>query len=226
MEDHYAVLGILPTATKEEIKHAWKKFAKQHHPDVNGNRDASAKFKQGRRAYDVLSDDRKRSEYIKQMYQKSEPNKTSHVAMKNTETPKTHITVYDLSVKQLEKYIWVILLMTNLNFPTKYVFTTINELRKNSGVKVSNLVYYLGVLYDTWHFFTGWLFSSDPNKSFKYTFFTTLALIFYAVCPISSPAFHRIFIYSVICLVCSRIAYKSMMAANKAVRKLVRCYLT
>jgi molecular chaperone DnaJ len=62
--DLYADLGVKRTATAEEIKKAYRKLARKHHPDVNpGNREAEEKFKRISFAYDALSDAAKRKAY-------------------------------------------------------------------------------------------------------------------------------------------------------------------
>jgi len=62
--DYYEVLGISKGATEEEIKKAFRRVAKQHHPDVNpGNKEAEAKFKEANEAYAVLSDKTMRIKY-------------------------------------------------------------------------------------------------------------------------------------------------------------------
>lgn len=63
-KDFYSVLGVKENAPAEEIKRAYKKLARQHHPDRNpGDRSAEEKMKDASEAYDVLSDPRKREEY-------------------------------------------------------------------------------------------------------------------------------------------------------------------
>jgi len=61
--DYYEVLGIAQGATPEEIKKAYRKKARETHPDVNKASDAEAKFKEVQEAYDILSDPQKRSTY-------------------------------------------------------------------------------------------------------------------------------------------------------------------
>jgi len=63
-KDFYAALGVPKTATAPEIKKAYRKLARDLHPDKNpGNKQAEDKFKAVSEAYDVLSDDAKRKEY-------------------------------------------------------------------------------------------------------------------------------------------------------------------
>ena len=60
-KDYYATLGVTKTATEKEIKQAFRKLARKHHPDVNpGDKAAEARFKEINEAYEVLGDPDKR----------------------------------------------------------------------------------------------------------------------------------------------------------------------
>ncbi|MEK7464147.1 MAG: DnaJ C-terminal domain-containing protein [Patescibacteria group bacterium] len=60
-KDYYKILGVEKSASKEDIKKAFRKLAHEHHPDKNKGEDA--KFKEINEAYTVLSDDQKRAQY-------------------------------------------------------------------------------------------------------------------------------------------------------------------
>lgn len=62
--DYYEVLGVSKTASEQEIKSAFRKKAKEFHPDLNkDNPNAAEKFKEAQEAYEVLSDEQKRKMY-------------------------------------------------------------------------------------------------------------------------------------------------------------------
>src|SRR5262245_37350193 len=62
--DYYEVLGVSRTASEKEIKQAYRKLARENHPDRNpGDKAAEARFKEVQEAYDVLSDKQQRARY-------------------------------------------------------------------------------------------------------------------------------------------------------------------
>src|SRR5437870_10874528 len=63
-KDYYSTLGVAKTANEKEIKQAFRRLARKHHPDVNpGDKAAEAKFKEINEAYEVLGDPAKRKKY-------------------------------------------------------------------------------------------------------------------------------------------------------------------
>ena len=64
--DYYKILGLDKSASQSDIKKAYRKLARKHHPDVNPNdREAEKKFKEINEANEVLSDPEKRKKYDK-----------------------------------------------------------------------------------------------------------------------------------------------------------------
>jgi molecular chaperone DnaJ len=61
--DYYKTLGVDKKASQDEIKRAYRKLARQHHPDTNKNAGAEEQFKRISEAYDVLGDPEKRKKY-------------------------------------------------------------------------------------------------------------------------------------------------------------------
>src|SRR5665811_954272 len=62
--DYYKILGIDKSATPKDIKNAYRKLARKHHPDLNPNdKDAKKNFQQINEANEVLSDPEKRKKY-------------------------------------------------------------------------------------------------------------------------------------------------------------------
>ncbi len=62
-KDYYEILGVSKGAPKDEVKKAYKRLAKKHHPDVDKSAGANERFKEINEAYQVLSDSKKRAAY-------------------------------------------------------------------------------------------------------------------------------------------------------------------
>lgn len=62
-KDYYQIMGVPEGASADEIKKAYRKLARKHHPDLNKDDDASDRFKELAEAYEVLKDPTKREEY-------------------------------------------------------------------------------------------------------------------------------------------------------------------
>src|SRR2546421_12378066 len=62
-KDYYKTLGVAGRASEKEIKSAYRRLARQYHPDVNKDPKATDRFKLINEAYEVLSDPKKRSKY-------------------------------------------------------------------------------------------------------------------------------------------------------------------
>lgn len=79
-KDYYAILGVSRNASQEEIKKAYRRLARQYHPDANpGNKEAEEKFKEIQEAYEVLSNPETRAKYDQlgsnwQMYERMGAN--------------------------------------------------------------------------------------------------------------------------------------------------------
>ncbi len=73
--DYYEVLGLQKGASADEIKKAYRQMAKKYHPDLNpGDKEAESKFKECNEAYEVLSDEDKRSRYDRFGHAGVDPN--------------------------------------------------------------------------------------------------------------------------------------------------------
>ena len=79
--NYYQILGLQRDVSQEEIKKAYRRIAKQYHPDSNpGNREAEKKFKEASEAYEVLSNEEKRKNYdhkLTTQWNKPKPTKTA-----------------------------------------------------------------------------------------------------------------------------------------------------
>lgn len=101
-ENYYSILGVSQNASVKEIKLAFRRLARQYHPDLNPNDPISAeKFKQISQAYDVLSDNSKRRRYDSRTpsQQTSQKTKVSKETASNT-TPITALDFYNRGLQR------------------------------------------------------------------------------------------------------------------------------
>lgn len=94
----YEVLNVKPTASKDEIRKAYRTLARKYHPDANpNNKAAEEKFKQINDAYTILSDDVKKADYDRSARQEqqsqstSQPKPTAKARPKRTSNPNVKV---------------------------------------------------------------------------------------------------------------------------------------
>ena len=61
--DYYGILGVARDATEDQIRSAYRKLARQYHPDVNPSEDGASRFREVTEAYEILSDPQRRQRY-------------------------------------------------------------------------------------------------------------------------------------------------------------------
>uniref|UniRef100_A0A2L2Y887 Putative chaperone protein dnaj n=1 Tax=Parasteatoda tepidariorum TaxID=114398 RepID=A0A2L2Y887_PARTP len=97
MADHYKVLGVSSTASREELKSCYHNLVREHHPDKSSSQDGS-NFCQIQEAWEVLSDDNRRRQYDAEI--KAAELKTVHPVQ---EEVSLHEMLFDQDLKQYQK---------------------------------------------------------------------------------------------------------------------------
>ena len=93
IKDYYAVLGIAPNATPEEVRIAFRTMARIYHPDRNSAPDAEERFKDINDAYERLADPQKRQAYDDLLNVASDPEATTTPPPPPSAEPPSHVTV-------------------------------------------------------------------------------------------------------------------------------------
>ena len=97
--DYYDILGVSKSASKEEIKKAYRKLALKYHPDKNkGDKASEAKFKEASEAYHVLSDDKRKTNY----------DQFGHAAFEGEAVKVSEILILDLFLIYLKTFLAMI----------------------------------------------------------------------------------------------------------------------
>ena len=78
LPDYYNILGVGRTASKDDIKTAFRQLVKQYHPDANPDTDTTTQFQTINKAYQILSDPQKRKKYNAQTYHHGMSSDTPH----------------------------------------------------------------------------------------------------------------------------------------------------
>ena len=87
-KDYYKILGVPKDAKKEDVTKAYRRLARQHHPDLNKGADAERRFKEVNEAYQVLSDPEKRKRYNKSLTRRSSDSESIVVTRRRSARPR------------------------------------------------------------------------------------------------------------------------------------------
>ena len=139
LKDYYKILGVKPSATREEIKKAYRTLAFKYHPDKNPENSLSeAHFKEIHEAYATLSDKYKREAYDDERWLSGMGSKTTY---QEAVTPAWIITIcqqlnaslatmdtYRISQKALQAYILLILTDSHIGVLEQHADTAVNNI--------------------------------------------------------------------------------------------------
>ncbi|PJD94848.1 MAG: cytochrome C biogenesis protein [Legionella sp.] len=77
-KDYYAIMGVDPKASEQEIKTAYRRLARKYHPDISKEPNAEERFKEMGEAYETLKDPQKRAQYDMYLQQAQRPHQEPH----------------------------------------------------------------------------------------------------------------------------------------------------
>ncbi len=104
MKDYYVILGVRRNDGTETIKQAYRKLAKQFHPDLNqGNPSAEARFKEIGEAWETLGDAEKRKKYD-YVFLKTQQSKEAPTGAKTKHSPQDGSIDYENLMRGFDKY--------------------------------------------------------------------------------------------------------------------------
>src|SRR6185295_18546111 len=99
--DFYEVLGVGRNADRSEIQRAYRKLARHHHPDVNKDPSAEARFKEISEAYDLLSDPELRQRYFRTHFRPEFLNRVDEIVLFKPVTLAEIEAIVDLPLNDL-----------------------------------------------------------------------------------------------------------------------------
>ncbi|MNZ63896.1 Chaperone protein DnaJ [compost metagenome] len=102
--NYYQTLGLQQDASAQQIKQAYRKLAKQHHPDTNGgSREAEQRFKEVQEAYDTLGDPDKRGAYDDMLRSGGKAKRNSATEQQRTTGQTAGKTNVDFDINQMSQ---------------------------------------------------------------------------------------------------------------------------
>lgn len=133
--NYYEILGIAYTATQEEVKKAFRTLAKQYHPDINKDPNATEIMQRITEAYEVLSDINKRKEYDRKF--------NIHKTSANTPSPTTQYSSYSKTREESEYDLYDWLKEWLKNERIKYNTVDIITNNKEYFINTENIIFNL-----------------------------------------------------------------------------------
>lgn len=104
MKNHYATLGVSKNATQEQIKDAYRKLSKKHHPDVSGGSKESERiFLEGQEAYKILKDVASRKAYDTRLEEAVQGNDNSHESSNGNSREQSTVKNPEFHMNNIEK---------------------------------------------------------------------------------------------------------------------------